>query len=121
MKYTNLEIFGSFTHIEQINEFNLVTLFNNFNILKQNPLYSEFLEEYNFDENGISPELLSDIVTLICNNDAMLINNKQALYFTLDNNLVDNIVNNIPNKNIYRSFVDDYRNLLIEKEKSKHI
>lgn len=121
MKYTNLEIFGAFTYMEQINDFNLVTLFENFKILKQNELYSEFLKDYNFDESGICPELLSDIITLLLNKDAILINNKQNLYFTLNCELLEQIESSVTNRNIYHSFVNDYRNLLIEKEKSKHL
>ena len=54
------------------------------------------------------------------NDDVDLIN-KNTLYFHLNNKLTSEIITNVPNKQICHSFVSDYRNLLIEKEKSKHI
>lgn len=118
MKYTVLERFGAFSSIELMNDFDLRTLFENFKILKQDPLYSDLLEKYVFDENEKSNELCSDIITIITNGDAMIINNKE-LYFTLHSGLIDEIINNTPNKQIYCSFVRDYKNLLIEEEISK--
>lgn len=118
MKYTILEMFGAFSKMELMNEFELATLFENFSILKQNPLYNDLLEEYNFEDNGISNELISDIVTAMRNDDVDLIN-KNTLYFHLNNKLTSEIITNVPNKQICHSFVSDYRNLLIEKENSK--
>lgn len=118
MKYTNLEILGAFSRIELMNDFDIATLFENFNILKQDPKYSQLLEEYTFDDNGISTELISDIVTAIRNDDVM-ITNKKCLYFKLEDKLVQKIINDVPNKKICYSFVNDYRNLLMEKEQNK--
>lgn len=119
MRYTLLEKFSAFALINQINEFELITLFKNFKILKENELYEGLLSEYNFDEKGISEELTSDILTSVLNKDAILLNDEKYIYFQINYNQAQNIINTIDDKKIYLSFMDSYKNLLIEQEKSK--
>lgn len=118
MKYTILERFGAFSNMELMNDFDLRELFENFKALRQNPLYSDFLEEYVFDKNGMSNELASDITSIISKDNAMITNNK-SLYFNLDFDFINEVIDNTPNKQIYYSFVKDYRELLTQKELSK--
>lgn len=118
MKYTILEIINAFSVFNSLNEIEITTLFENINHLKSNKKYEKMLSGINFNENGISSELIGEIATSIINNDVIIINNK-SLAFSMNNEIRTKIFDSIENKGIYMNFMSDFIKLSIEKEKSR--
>lgn len=118
MKYTILEIINAFSVFNSLNEIEITTLFENINSLKSNEKYEKLLSEINFNENGISSELIGEIATSIINDDVVMTNNKY-LVFSMNNEIRTKIFNSIENKGIYMNFMSDFIKLSIEKEKSR--
>lgn len=116
MKYTILEIMNAFSDFYLLKEVEISTLFENINSLKSVAKYQSILNEVNFDKKGISPELIGELATSIVNNDIIITKDKY-LAFIMNQNLKEEISKNIENKNIYMSFMNDFINLTIEKEK----
>lgn len=118
MKYTILEIMNAFSTFSLTSEVEITTLFKNINLLKNEEKYSSLLSEINFDEKGISSELISEIATSIINDDIIISKNKY-LFFKMKNELRQKICQNIDNKSLCINFMNDFRNLTVQKEQIK--
>lgn len=118
MKYTILEIMNAFSTFSLLSEVEITTLFENINILKNEEKYSSLLSEINFNEKGISAELISEIATSIINDDVIIHQNKY-LIFQMKNELRQKICQNVDNKSLCINFMNDFRNLTVQKEEIK--
>ena len=117
MKYTILEIINAFSMFNSLNEIEITTLFENINHLKSNKKYEKMLSEIDFNEHGISSELIGEIATSIINNDVVITNHKY-LVFSMNNEIRTKIFDSIEDKGIYMNFMSDFIKLSIEKEKN---
>ena len=100
-----------------LNEIEITTLFENINHLKSNKKYEKMLSEIDFNEHGISSELIGEIATSIINNDVVITNHKY-LVFSMNNEIRTKIFDSIEDKGIYMNFMSDFIKLSIEKEKN---
>lgn len=118
MKYTILEIMNVFSTFSLLSEVEITTLFENINLLKNNEKYSSLLSKINFNEQGIYYELISEIATSIINNEIIITQNKH-LIFTMKNETREKIFQNIDNKMLCINFMNDFKDLIVQKEHFK--
>lgn len=118
MKYTIIQILNVLAYFNLITEIEIVSIFENLKKLKSNEKYTELLSNINFDENGLSNELITDIVTSISNQELFILG-KRYLCLTMKPELRNEIYNNIKDNKIYNAFMNDFIKLTIEKEKMK--
>ena len=120
MEYKILKIINAFSKLNLLEEIEIETLYENLYFLKNKDKYKELLKEINFDENNISQELIEEISNAVIDNE-VFITKDNYLAFTMNDNLREEIIKNIKNKNICLNFMDDFMFLIRKKEENEQL
>lgn len=120
MEYKILKIINAFSKLNLLEEIEIETLYENLYFLKNKDKYKELLKEINFEENNISQELIEEISNAVINNE-VFITKDNYLAFTMNDNLREEIIKNIKNKNICLNFMNDFMFLIRKKEENEQL
>lgn len=120
MEYKILKIINAFSKLNLLEEIEIETLYENLYFLKNKDKYKELLKEINFDENNISQELIEEISNAVIDNE-VFITKDNYLAFTMNDNLREEIIKNIKNKNICLNFMNDFMFLIRKKEENEQL
>lgn len=120
MEYKILKIINAFSKLNLLEEIEIETLYENLYFLKNKDKYKELLKEINFEENNISQELIEEISNAVIDNEAF-ITKDNYLAFTMNDNLREEIIKNIKNKNICLNFMNDFMFLIRKKEENEQL
>lgn len=109
-KYSLLELFMSFSSLYGIAELDVNDLHQTVYLMKQLEKYNILLDDYDFDELQLSPDLTNDIFVLALNNKLLSLDRGNMIYFTMTEADRTEIVNNtdLKTKKLMLEFIDDY-------------
>ena len=120
MEYKILKIINAFSKLNLLEEIEIETLYENLYFLKNKDKYKELLKEINFEENNTSQELIEEISNAVIDNE-VFITKDNYLAFTMNDNLREEIIKNIKNKNICLNFMNDFMFLIRKKEENEQL